>query len=105
MTFKSKGEAPIMTLKARVMSKLRGIKLNEVAAQGQKQSNGLIEEAGKTTSELVRTLLSTVEEAIEAIIRNQYIFIKSLSFIQTAMIQMKLDSSANKSTILDLCFK
>ena len=53
-----------MAVKARIMGQLKGRKLNEVAAQGQKQSSGVIEEAGKTTREMVRTLLSCVEEGI-----------------------------------------
>ena len=44
------------------MRKLRGKHVEELAANNQKQSNGYIEEAGKTTREMMRTLMETIKK-------------------------------------------
>ena len=66
MIFKSDGEASIKVVRDRLARQLGGKVVTESPAQGESQSNGLVEEAGKTVREFARVFKDVIETKARA---------------------------------------
>ena len=61
MIFKSDGENAIKIVRDKLARQIGGKVVTESPAQGESQSNGTVEEAGKTVREFVRVLKDVIE--------------------------------------------
>ena len=71
MIFKTDGEASIKVVRNRLARQLGGEVVTESPAQGESQSNGLVEEAGKTVREFVRVFKDVIETKTRAKVKKQ----------------------------------
>ena len=71
MVFKSDGEASIKVVRDRLARQVGGKTVTESPAQGESQSNGLVEEAGKTVREFVRVFKDVIETKIRTKIKSK----------------------------------
>ena len=66
LIFKSDGESSIKAVRDRLAKKIGGRVVLEQPAQGESQSNGTVEEAGKTIREFVRLLKDVLESNLQS---------------------------------------
>ena len=62
LIMKSDGEPAIVAIKEALAKYHGGIVIPELAARGESQSNGIVEEAGTTIREMTRVLKEQIEE-------------------------------------------
>ena len=71
MIFKSDGEASIKVVRDKLARQMGGNVVTESPAQGESQSNGFVEEAGKTVINVVRVFKDVIETKIRATIKSK----------------------------------